>query len=458
MRLVAAVVRATFIWAIPVLVAVLLWSPLNGLFAGNPLQILLGLFLVLVVLASLVRGALDMSRDLLAGRYDSERATERLAQEDQPDPKVRRSRWLDLGLFTVSVLVTLVLLEVVFRLFLPQPLYAAQYTSWGWWHIPNTCVIHGADARTEGTVLRGTEFVTRLCYNSAGMRDVERTINKPADTKRILVLGDSYAEEIEVDYEHTVARLLEKALNADLAALPERPPAAAPATPAGPYDDILDPTTQAIWRTLVRESAAGARVLAAGVHFKGQELDRRIQFMRELGASFVDVRDEDYDRYHFRFDGHWNELGTARAAGIIHQQIVRDGLLVRDAALRRVEVLNAGMTAYSSCKFLRVYQEIGRRYSPDLIIVIWTASDSRNDADRDICHLGPDGQLQIGERTYSGAQHVVRSIRSWIKTNSHFLTWVSDRVDGLPFMADLRRGFLQGQDDVRLLEGPGARP
>lgn len=55
----------------------------------------------------------------------------------------------------------------------------------------------------------GHAYVT---INSQGLRDRERPIEKPPSTYRILVLGDSYVEALQVDIEKTFWRLLEKRL------------------------------------------------------------------------------------------------------------------------------------------------------------------------------------------------------------------------------------------------------
>ena len=51
--------------------------------------------------------------------------------------------------------------------------------------------------------------------NSLGLRDVERTLIKPAATSRILVLGDSITFGWGVPFGSTFCQLLEKSLNAD---------------------------------------------------------------------------------------------------------------------------------------------------------------------------------------------------------------------------------------------------
>ena len=49
--------------------------------------------------------------------------------------------------------------------------------------------------------------------NSDGLRDREHEINKPANTIRIAIVGDSYAEALQVAQEATFWSILEKRLN-----------------------------------------------------------------------------------------------------------------------------------------------------------------------------------------------------------------------------------------------------
>jgi hypothetical protein len=51
-------------------------------------------------------------------------------------------------------------------------------------------------------------------FNSHGFRDYERTLEKARGTFRILVLGDSYTEALQVQLEESFAAILEKTLNA----------------------------------------------------------------------------------------------------------------------------------------------------------------------------------------------------------------------------------------------------
>jgi hypothetical protein len=56
------------------------------------------------------------------------------------------------------------------------------------------------------------EFIVHVKVNSDGRRDVERDLKKSPDTTRILILGDSFVEGIQVPLEDTLGRQLEKEL------------------------------------------------------------------------------------------------------------------------------------------------------------------------------------------------------------------------------------------------------
>lgn len=60
------------------------------------------------------------------------------------------------------------------------------------------------------------EFVVPVQINDAGRRDLDRTLDKPAGTYRILLLGDSFVEALQVPIEQTFARGLEQRLGAQI--------------------------------------------------------------------------------------------------------------------------------------------------------------------------------------------------------------------------------------------------
>ncbi len=57
------------------------------------------------------------------------------------------------------------------------------------------------------------EGFSRAKISSAGLRDVEHQVAKPAGVKRIAILGDSKTQALQVNIEDTFARLVENNLN-----------------------------------------------------------------------------------------------------------------------------------------------------------------------------------------------------------------------------------------------------
>jgi SGNH hydrolase-like domain, acetyltransferase AlgX len=65
----------------------------------------------------------------------------------------------------------------------------------------------------SGWKVQGHEYATRIQINAEGYRDVLHAVQKPAGVFRILVLGDSNAEAMQVPLEESFSRLLEGELN-----------------------------------------------------------------------------------------------------------------------------------------------------------------------------------------------------------------------------------------------------
>jgi hypothetical protein len=64
------------------------------------------------------------------------------------------------------------------------------------------------------------EGYSRESFSKAGWRDVERTVEKPANTYRVALIGDSATESLQVPLEQVWATIAEKQINQDLAAAP----------------------------------------------------------------------------------------------------------------------------------------------------------------------------------------------------------------------------------------------
>lgn len=105
-------------------------------------------------------------------------------------------------LLSLSTSLCLVVVEVGLRLFYPQNLSLSYQTRDGLRILrPN-----------HRGVFRGVETTELYQTNSFGMRDREHSIEKPSHVYRILVLGDSFMEALQVPYEQSFPYLLGKRL------------------------------------------------------------------------------------------------------------------------------------------------------------------------------------------------------------------------------------------------------
>ena len=113
-----------------------------------------------------------------------------------------RALTLTLVIFILSLVVTALALE--FSLSIAQintKSYDRYIPGKGTTYVPGAYYRHTKEGFSEGYI------------NSHGFRDYERSYEKPADSFRILVLGDSYVEALQVALENAFPALLEKKLN-----------------------------------------------------------------------------------------------------------------------------------------------------------------------------------------------------------------------------------------------------
>lgn len=109
-------------------------------------------------------------------------------------------------LIAIGITSGLILIEIVLRIFhLSTPLQYQPNSFFGWAHTPNFHVWYkrGDD-----------EFEVRI--SPQGLRDVEHSYVKDKGTFRILVLGDSFSEAIQVPLQNSYPRLLEEAIQTKL--------------------------------------------------------------------------------------------------------------------------------------------------------------------------------------------------------------------------------------------------
>jgi lysophospholipase L1-like esterase len=125
------------------------------------------------------------------------------------------SRLRVIGRMVVQVLVVAIVLEALLRLF--GPVFPGRYQTgllWepdpalGYRHVPGTKLW-----------IRNPEFTTHVEINRHGHRDVERSYEKPPGVYRILLLGDSMVEAVQVPLEQAFSSQLEGLLAAQAPAL-----------------------------------------------------------------------------------------------------------------------------------------------------------------------------------------------------------------------------------------------
>lgn len=130
-------------------------------------------------------------------------------------PSAVRARWWREGLLMwVSLGFSLALVEILFRILVPygltpdpiwldygRPTAWRQYTGWSW--------------RDNGFFYAPSpdEFLMPISINSHGLRERDYPHEKPPETYRILVIGDSFTYAQEVPLERTWHELLEARLN-----------------------------------------------------------------------------------------------------------------------------------------------------------------------------------------------------------------------------------------------------
>ena len=106
------------------------------------------------------------------------------------------------GLALVSFGVAVLLAELILRVAYPQQLGV-------WYSLRNGLVIHPPSTRVHLS-----SFRQDVAFNALGMRDVEHAVAKAPGVVRVLVLGDSFMEALQVRLEDSFPRLLEQRLSA----------------------------------------------------------------------------------------------------------------------------------------------------------------------------------------------------------------------------------------------------
>src|SRR5262245_16181110 len=114
-----------------------------------------------------------------------------------------------LWLIAASLAVCLLILEVAFRMFMPQPILFDTEAIWE----PAAGIGRRPRANIDVSVNTG-ERDARVITDEWGHRI--GSSRKPPGQLRVLAIGDSMLQAIQVDYEQTLTALLARALSASL--------------------------------------------------------------------------------------------------------------------------------------------------------------------------------------------------------------------------------------------------
>lgn len=116
-----------------------------------------------------------------------------------------------IGILLASIFVCLVIIEIFFRLFFPQSGYSVTYSRYGWKHKPNTSVKFYGEQPKFGWGQRAVEVE----YNARGLRCADWSVFdfRDVDIKCILLLGDSWLEDMGSPYNNLVHIWLNKKIN-----------------------------------------------------------------------------------------------------------------------------------------------------------------------------------------------------------------------------------------------------
>lgn len=108
--------------------------------------------------------------------------------------------------FLAAAILSVAVLEIGLRLFLPQPL-GISYRS------EMSLPVHTPNFDYHSTDPIAGEWNVQTRFNSMGLRDLEYTREKPEHTFRILVLGDSITAALQVEDREVYTEVLEASLN-----------------------------------------------------------------------------------------------------------------------------------------------------------------------------------------------------------------------------------------------------
>ena len=224
--------------------------------------------------------------------------------------KIKRKSFLvNLALLVCALLFVVFSAELLVRIFYPQSGYSITHAPWGWTHLPNSKVTYYKEIPEFNLDVRNRPYPIPIEYNSKGLRELEYDYKKGDNIFRILILGDSFAEDMGSFFENLHTKWLERKLN------------------------------------------------------KGQ--------------------------YPYK-----------------------------------IEVINGGHYAFDNANEYMFYLKEGRKYSPDLVIVMYTGDTASPEY-----ATFENGELVLHYKNFASGQKRYREIVSWIRRHSHFGSFLINQIN-----------------------------
>ncbi len=117
---------------------------------------------------------------------------------------------INLSMAVIGIILAILILELLLRLMGAKPqTYLRKFSQYhpvlGWVKTPNM----------DGEFIKGSRKIHEK-INSHGLRDIEYTYDKPDSTFRILIIGDSFTEGYDVEFDYLFTEVLESMLNDSL--------------------------------------------------------------------------------------------------------------------------------------------------------------------------------------------------------------------------------------------------
>ena len=114
----------------------------------------------------------------------------------------------------------------------------------------------------------------------------------------------------------------------------------------------------------------------------------------------------------------------------------------------KIEVINAGHYAFENDQEYIFYLKEGRKYSPDIVIVMYTGDE----ASPTYATLDENGKLVLHYKEFTPSQKLYRNVVSFIRRNTHFGSFILDRLHGIrDFFANFCKKVVKFRSDFKVV-------